>query len=149
MKKFILAAVFGAACLIAYFLLSSDNKPNREKYSQEEWVVISETDTLGVEIRCFLLNIKTKQIVDSFEHEDLYSSVTVCVDSTDYERLHSGNVTDEELSSYAFDIMMAYHEDEIEWCHITNDKDGKVVEHYHTKAGKVVPSEVCGVHDSI
>ena len=123
----------------------NEQKDLSAKYKAERYIVITEQDSLDNELRSFILDTETNQVIDIKDESDTRDLVVgINVAPKDYERLYAGKITDEEMREYKFHIQCALHDDEVEYCHITVDKDGNTIDHYHIKNNEVVtPTEKC------
>lgn len=138
----LVSAVYGVSRLMA-----SDETP---KFDSERYVYVMEeiTDEDGFSNtgRTCLYDVVEKKVVDGDFPEDIEDQLFgYVVNTADYERIHAGKVSEEELASMKY--WMAFSNDEApEMCEVFYDNDGKVIGHHHTVDGQIVePSVNCNV----
>ncbi len=156
-KKFF--AAVGVCALISVILVSAiygvtrlmaSDEPKGPEYSPERYACIMEeiVDENGFPDsgRTFLYDVEERKVIDGEfpcdTEEQLFGYV---VNTADYERLHAGGFSEEELEKMKG--WMAFSLDPApEVCEIFYNNDGKVIGHHHTVDGKIVePTKDCGV----
>lgn len=134
---FVLIALIGIAFCLVELVKTTP------KYAPDEDIIIEEVDSNLVPLRAVVLNIKTREISTPENNDELDPLVaTIALETEEFERIMKGDL-DEVITEGENLIYWALHEDEMEWCHMTEDKEGNLIEHYHTVGDTVVPSEDC------
>lgn len=119
------------------------------KYTTDRYVVIT-ADTVVVEDsysgdplyeEFFLVDIKTRKAIDVTSQEEMDPSMFgYMVNREDYDRLHNGGMTDDEVELCKAFIDLTLHPEHENACCKTYDKDGNVIEHHHTCQGELIPT---------
>lgn len=135
---FVLIALIGIAfCLV-------ELAKTTPKYAPDEDIIIEEVDSDLVPLRAIVLNLKTREISTPENNDELDPLVaTITLETEEFERIMSGNIDEEIITEGENLIYWALHEEEIEWCHETIDKNGNCIEHYHTIGDSIVPADDC------
>jgi hypothetical protein len=117
-------------------------------YTTDQYVVIS-TDTIPCETldgnpyyeEFFVLDINTRKAIDVKDQNDMEPSMFgYMVGREDYNRIHAGGMTDDEVALCKEFIDLTLHPEHENACCKTFDKDGNVIEHHHSSQGKTIPT---------
>jgi len=140
-KELSILVLIGVLCYGVYYLITAEKEP---KYDQEKCIVVTLTDEYEYLYKAFILDLETKEVFDE-EYDKINLRVQVGVEPGDYDRIHAGGVTEDELEQFKFYLDDAFGRAEIGFS--TRDNDGNVIEHYHFLSDEahtvVKPSEPC------
>lgn len=138
----LVSAVYGVSRLMA-----SDETP---KFDSERYVYVMEeiTDEDGFSTtgRTCLYDVVEKKVIDGDFPEDIEDQLFgYIVLSKDYDRIHAGEVSEEEFKAMKYWMSLS-NDEHPEICEVFYNDDGKVIGHHHTVDGQIVkPSNKCDV----